>query len=245
MRKFTRLIAVGLVLVSALTPATAFGAGTGDDPRPTKDKPTKDTLAVQEDYKDWVARGEAPAIDTTLNRVISEAVYRYYYTPTHAQERSYWCGPATVQTIDDYWGATTTQSAIAGILGTTSAGTNFQLVDDALRSLTGISYVVSPVCASTGDVYSQVQYGLLTRGHPAAADVRIIGSVWPNYIYSHAGHIIPIEAFDWRNMTIRINDPYSEALYRTGGGQTLGHRTYPAWQVADGVVRHWQKVLVY
>lgn len=244
MKGYKRLLAAGLVLACALTPASAFAAGTGDDPRPNKDKPTKETLAAQEDYEDWVARGEAPAIDTTLNRVITEAVFRYYYTPTHAQERSYWCGPATVQTIDDYWGATTTQSAIANLLGTTTAGTDFLRVDDALRTLTGIPYVVSPKCYSAGDVYSQVQYGLLTRGHPAAADVRIKGTVWDNYVYDYDGHIIPIEAFDWRNMTIRINDPYNEAT-RAGGGQTLGHRTYPAWQVADGVVRHWQKVLVY
>lgn len=245
MRAYKRLLTAGLVLACALSATPAFAAGTGDDPRPTKDKPTKETVAAEEDYKDWVARGEAPVIDTTLNRVISEAAYRYYYTPTHAQERSYWCGPATVQTIDDYWGATTTQSAIAVTLGTTSAGTDFKRVDDALRALTGIAYVVSPVCASTGDVYSQVQYGLLTRGHPAAADVKIVGAIWNNYVYDHDGHIIPIEAFDWRNMTIRINDPYNEALFRAGGGQTLGHRTYPAGQVADGVMRHWQKVLVY
>lgn len=245
MKRYQRLLAAGLALAFALAPTAAYAAGTGDDPRRTKDKPTKETLKAEEEYLEWLEQEVPSAIGTTPDKVISEGVCRYYYTPTHAQERGYWCGPATVQTIDDYWGATTTQSAIAGMLGTTTAGTDFLRVDDALRGLTGVSYVVSPKCCSTGDVYSRVQYGLLTRGHPAAADVAIVGSIWNNYVYSHDGHIIPIEAFDWRNMTIRINDPYNEASFRTGGGQTLGHRTYPAGQVADGVMRHWQRVLVY
>jgi len=243
MTGYKRLIAAGLALAFALAPATALGAGTGDDPARIKDKPTKETRAVERDYQEWVAR-QVPTGGVSA-QAITEAAYQYFYTPTHAQERSYWCGPATTQTIDDYWGATTSQSVIASQLGTTTSGTVFTLIDNVLSQLTGVPYVVSPPCWSSGDVYSRIQYGLLARRHPAAADVTILGGLWDNYVYDHAGHIIPIEAFDWRTMTIRINDPYNEASYRAGGGATLGHRTYPAAQVADGVTRHWQKTLVY
>lgn len=233
-----------LALILALAPGVAHAAGTGDDPREIKDRPSKETARVEKEYRRWLAAGSARPDGIQLAAIIG-APYQYFYTPTHPQERSYWCGPATAQTIDDYWGETVPQSSIAAMLGTTTAGTVFTRMDDVITALTGVPYVVSGACYSTGDVYSRVQYGLESRGHPLAADVRIVGSVWNNYVYNHDGHIIPIEAFDWRNMTVRVNDPYNEAASLSGGGQTLGHRTYPAHQVADGILRHFQKVLVY
>jgi hypothetical protein len=71
----------------------------------------------------------------------SDIPYKYYYTPTHAQERSYWCGPATVQIIDDYWGTPATQTRTRRGSGTTPDGTDFTRVDDAIRYFAGVSYV--------------------------------------------------------------------------------------------------------
>ncbi|MBN1192924.1 MAG: C39 family peptidase [Coriobacteriia bacterium] len=246
MKGYRRLLAAGLALAFALTPATAHAAGTGDSPRHTKDVPTEATLEAAEDYERWLAEEaeSIPATDTVGAAAII-GPYKYFYTPTHPQERSYWCGPATVQTLDDYWGTPASQSAIALFLGTTTNGTDFLRVDDALRFFTGVNYVVSPKCATYSDVLWQIQYGLSIRCHPAAADVRILGYVWNNYVYSHSGHIIPIEAFDWRYMTVRINDPYDESRWQSGGGNTLGHKTYPASQIQSGVMNHWQKVLIY
>lgn len=245
MKGYERLLVAGLVLAFALTPTGAYAAGTGDDLSDVKARPTTEDRAVEKEYRAWTAQKEAGTSDGISAAVIPDAPYQYFYTPTHAQERGYWCGPATTQIIDDYWGTTISQSEIARLLGTTTDGTWFPSIAPVLRQLTGVSYVVSARVATSGDVYSRVQYGLLNRRHPAAADVRIKGTVWDNYVYDHDGHIIPIEAFDWRFMTIRINDPYNEATSRAGGGQTLGHKTYPAWQVADGVLRHPQKVLIY
>ncbi|MRR11232.1 hypothetical protein EG835_01805 [bacterium] len=239
-----RLITGCLALVFALTPVSAYAAGTGDDPNDTSYKPTQADRAVEREYQALMRRS-AVAVPGDVSIAIVEAPYKYFYTPTHAQETNYWCGPATAQTIDDYWGATIPQSEIAYKLGTTPDGTVFTKLAPTLGALTGIGYVVSPKMYTGAEVRSRIQYGLLTRQHPAAADVTIKAAVWNNYIFDHSGHIIPIEAFDWRYMTVRINDPYNEASWRTGGGATLGHRTYPVAQVQDGILSHFQKVLVY
>lgn len=169
--------------------------------------------------------------------------YRYIWTPTHAQERSYWCGPATVQVIDDHFGAHASQATIANWLGTTTAGTAFTKVDDALRYFAGKLYYYYGGLTEKA-LWLRVQHSLLDHGQPLAADVRIKGSVWPNYVYDHAGHIVPVEGFDWRYSKIRLNDVYAEDKSRSGGGATLGHRTYPRYVFWDGINRHPQKAVV-
>lgn len=244
MKFHVRLIMGCLAFAFALAPAGAYAAGTGDDPTETVYKPNRADRSAEREYQAWL-RGSNAGSTGGVSTALIEAPYKYFYTPTHAQETNYWCGPATTQIIDDYWGPTISQAEIARMLGTTTAGTVFTNIAPVLTRLTGISYVVSPKMYTANDVVSRIQFGLLSRGHPAAADVRIRGVVWNNYVYDHSGHIVPIEGFDWRYNTVRINDPYNEASWKAGGGSTLGHRTYPVSQIQDGILNHFQKVLVY
>ncbi|HDP69755.1 MAG TPA: hypothetical protein ENN38_02975 [Actinobacteria bacterium] len=78
-----------------------------------------------------------------------------------------------------------------------------------------------------------------------ATDVNIIGTTWNYYIYDHGGHIIPIEGFDSATSIVRINDPYNEAYWRSGGGQTYGHKAYPRAQVWNGIYLHFRKAVIY
>ncbi len=238
-----RVIAAAVAVVIVMGAVPAFAAGTGDDPSPTKDKSTTLSRQVEADYQAWLLERQEPSTATVSIMTII-APYKYFWTPSHAQEKSYYCGPATVQVIDDYWGTAATQSTIAKYLGTTTAGTDFSKVDDALRYFSGRNYVYR-TCASTYDFYACVEYGLLQRGNPMAIDASIDASVWDNYVYSHAGHIIPLEAFDWRTNVVRLNDPYDESYWRAGGGSTFGHHTYPKSQVAAGVMSHFRHAVVY
>ncbi|MDO9558029.1 MAG: C39 family peptidase [Coriobacteriia bacterium] len=233
-------IATAVAILAGATPALA--AGTGDDPRTTKDKATALARAAERDYQEWLADKEAASGEVSIQAII--APYKYFWTPSHAQEKDYYCGPATVQVIDDFWGIAASQDRIAYYLGTTKAGTDFSKVDDALRFFTGRGYVYR-TCASIYDFYGAVEYGMTNRGNPIAADVSIDATVWDNYVFSHAGHIIPVEAFDWRWNILRLNDPYSESYWRAGGGQTFGHRIYPKNQVATGVMSHFRHAIVY
>lgn len=229
-RILTTMVAAAIVM--AIPAGSALAAGTGDDPTPTADVLTTQELLIKEAL-------EAESAGIT----VPDAPYRYLYTPTHAQEKSYWCGPATVQTIDDYLGSHASQADIAKHMGTTADGTDFSKVDDELRYRTGYSVYYYGDLSQTG-FNTKVEHSIFVHGMPLATDVNIKGDLWPNYKYDHPGHILPIEAFDWRYMTLRVNDPYNESAWRSGGGATLGHRVYSQAVVWAGVDAHWRSAVV-
>ncbi len=246
--RFTRRLATAAVALALLVhPAAALAQGTGDDPRPTKNVTTALDAQVEAQYQTWLRR-QGPAGKGTLSArpTLIEAPYKYFYTPTHMQETNYYCGPATVQIIDDYWGTPASQTTIAKYLGTyTTHATDFSLVDNAINYFAGQNYVYYGPCASVSDFNYRVAYGLGTRLHPMATDMKIDGGAMDFYVYDHAGHIVPIEAFDWRYMKIRLNDPYDEHEWKSGGGYTGGHTTYPAHQIAQAVMNHFRRAVVY
>jgi hypothetical protein len=246
-----RRLAPGVALLMAaclLLPAAAFAAGTGDDPTPTKDVLTRaeaKAKAVQDaKFQEWVARVKASDRAKGAQPAIVDAPYYYMWTPSHAQERTYWCGPATCQVISDWWGPAPSQASIAGLLGTTSSGTDFTKVDETLRLLTGKSYYYYGPLGTESAFMSHVGYGIVTKHYPMATDVHIHASVWPNYNFDHSGHIIPLEAYDGRDGTIRIDDPYNEASWQPGGGSTFGHKTYSHDVIWNGVYNHFRQAVV-
>ncbi len=246
--KLNKTVAALAVTIALLAqPAAALAAGTGDDPRPTKNVTTALDAQVEAQYQAWLRRqGPAGKAALASHPTVVDAPYKYFYTPTHMQETNYYCGPATVQIIDDYWGTPATQTEIAKYLGTyTTHATDFSRVDNAINYFAGQNYVYYGPCTSTSDFNYRVAYGLGTRLHPMATDMTIDGNVMNNYVYSHAGHIVPLEAFDWRYFTIRINDPYNECDWQAGGGCTGGHTTYPSSQIANAVMSHFRKAVVY
>ncbi len=246
MRFNTTITAAALALALLAQPAAALAAGTGDDPTPTHDVQTAQNVRVERDFQAWL-RAQRLTTKGTLaaHPTIIDAPHISFYTPTHYQEKSYYCGVATVQMIDDYWGACASQSAIAKYLGADSDGVEFSRVDNAINYFAGENYVYYGPCSSTSDFYYRVAYGLETRRHPMAIDMKIDADAMNYYIYDHDGHITVLEAFDWRYGTVRLNDPYDEQDWRPGGGATGGHRTYPASQIASAVMHHFRKAVVY
>lgn len=235
----------GIMLVASLVLGTANiagAAGTGDLRANTRDMPVAATRRAERGYQAWSAERTKGGVRAS----IVDGPYKYLWTPNHEQQTGYYCGPATVQIIDDYWGTAASQSTIAAYMGTTSAGTDFTKVDDALRHFTGRGYAYH-TCTSNSDFASSLVYGLISRNDPVAADLDIVGSKMDRYVYDHAGHIVTIEAYDSRYSpaTVRLDDPYDEVGSRSGGGDTLGHKTYPLTQIADAVMRHFRHAVVY
>lgn len=188
-----------------------------------------------------VSASETPS--PGIGTAVIDAPYAYLYTPWHGQERSYWCGPTSCQIVAHYFGNLKTQATMASYLGTTSAGTSITKVDDCLRAFTGRSYQCY-TGVGTSTLLAKVAHTLSTHRQPVVADVRIVPGVWYAYRFAHAGHIIPVEAFDWRYGIIRVNDPYNEASYQSRGGATGGHVVYPVGALADGIARHPQHAVV-
>lgn len=171
-----------------------------------------------------------------------DAPRRSLTTPWHAQERGYWCGPATVQIIQDYFGSPSSQAVIALRLGTTTNGTDFSRVDEVLAALTSKDYRYFGLLTESG-FNSRVIDTIVNHGWPLAADVNIDASVWPYYAFDHTGHIIPLEAYSGFTDTIRINDPYDERDWRVGGGPTGGHTTYARSVIWSGVKGHFRRAV--
>jgi len=245
--KITQAITTVAVALAMLAhPAAAIAAGTGDDPRPTHDVPTENNVRVERDYQAWLRRQGGGAKGTLAAKPTAiDDSYFYFYTPTHYQGTAYYCGPASVQTIDDYWGTASAQATIAKYLGTTSAGTDFSKVDNAINYYASQNYVYYSPCSTRTDFVNRVSYGIATRRHPIVLDLKIDGGEMGNYRYDHDGHIVPLEAFDWRYAKVRLNDPYDEQDWRTGGGATGGHRLYDYWEVADALAAHFRRAIIY
>jgi hypothetical protein len=256
------LAAATLIFFAMATVVQA--TGTGDNPARTENVLTpqerQERARADAEYAQWLAKkgytrneiadlmSEGAHSNLSTGSFIPQAMdggYRYHYTPSHKQETNYWCGPATVQVIDDYFGDCIMQRSYAIHMGTTpEGGTDFSVVDDELRSQTENNYQYRTVTWSV-DFFNRVEYAIDALGWPIALD----GEINPGelgYNYHHAGHIFPVEGFDWRGATdyMRKNDVYNEADYYTYGGNTFGHQIYDAAQFYHVVERHWRHAII-
>lgn len=245
----TRMLALSLCLIAAVWASiatNAFAAGTGDDPTPTEDVLTRAEAAQKarlerETDALLTKRGKKP--DSEITPLVVDAPYRYLYTPSHKQETDSWCGPATCQVIDHYFGSYLTQSGYKDFLGTSDSGTDFSRVDDCLRYYTLKPYYYYGGLTEYG-LYARISDSIMNHGMPLAVDVSIIASMWPNYNHSHSGHIVPLEAFDWRAGYVRLNDVYNEADWYADGGYTFGHTSYDRSVIWNGVYSHFRRAVV-
>lgn len=254
---FVFALIVGSIVLAPSRVALADGTGVNltSSPPPRTASEVKAWAAEEAKYQSWLV-GQAQTIVPN----IIDAPHYYLSTPSHKQSKTYYCGPATCQIIDDYWHGTQTQATYAAKYGmcTTTAGTNYNLMDDVLRFYTGKSsyqYYDYNSVTSTTQVYNRTEYALNSKHFPLSYLVTVDGSTWPNYHFDHAGHIFCGEGFDWRNTnyTISINDPYPEndppppnGVGRgPTGGATYGHHTYARGVIANGVLALWRHGMIY
>jgi hypothetical protein len=229
------------ILVSALTlaltlaaPGVAYAA-TGDDPTATAaDATTTASVATEAAFDAWLN-------DATL---AVEAPAGYIWTTTKPQLRSYWCGPASIQTALSAFNINPSQQQIATYLGTTTKGSDFTRVDDALRYFSGRWYTYATVWSTSG-LRKRIEWGIGKAKRPSIVDVRIYASIFTDYNYDHAGHILCVDGYDWRSDRLRVNDSFDEHYWYSGGGETLGHKFYPADVLWAGVNSHFRHAVVY
>ena len=205
----------------------------------------------------WLAARQA------ATRSVPKAPLSYNVsTPLHLQKTGYWCGPATVEIIDDKWGPivpgsndTVRQQIYANYMGTTTAGTNFTLVDNALNHFITeayVTYIYRAGMGTTGAIYDCVQYDLGISHYPLSADLKIApaetGYDWSPYRLYHSGHIVPVDGYNYNTSayTIRLNDPNDESYWHPGrGGATAGHHSYPRRTIAHGVLTSLRPDLIW
>jgi hypothetical protein len=260
--KVRTLLAFTAVALLAAT-GTAWASGTGvnltSGPPPLSGDEARAHWQSEADFQSWLG-----ADTTRLPGHGPNPPCYYLTTPSHRQVNGYYCGPATCQIIDDFWGAYESQATYAnstyrvvvdGIaynqaLCPDSGGSYYWLLDNCLRRYTGRDYDYYGGIGTDAEFYSRVQYGLGTKHYPESALVRIDADVWRNYNYDHVGHIVCIEAFDWQltdgdYRTIRLNDCFSEADAYASGGDTYGHTVYPRGQIWAGVKATSGRAMIY
>lgn len=251
------LLATAALCLLGLHPGVATASGTGVDsvhqaPPPSAAE-ARFHAAQEAQYQEWLGQQSGVA-GNRAGRAI-EVPYYYLYTPSHKQANGYYCGPATCQIVDDFWGTLETQStyanyAVNGVAMCSTQGTIYGLMDNCLRTFTGKSYDYHGPVTLESDFYSRVSYALFTRHFPGSLLMRINAASMDNYTRDHAGHIVCFEAFDWRlnasnERTVRLNDPYNEADYWAGGGNTYGHKVYPRVQLWRAVAAEPSHAMIY
>ena len=249
----------------ALHPALACADGTGVDLNAaliSAADEEQEQAAAEADYQAWLAVHRYRP-----KRGIGVPFY-YITTPSHRQQTGYWCGPATVEIIDDYWGDMVhpdpdteyerqrvyAEYSFNGVkLCPDSNGTNYSLLDNCLRHYTGKQYYYYGGVRTASGFFNRVQYGLYVKHSPESLLVHIDPADhpdWSPYVYMHVGHIVVAEAFDWHvaadgHRTIRLNDPYNEADGYRGGGDTYGHHVYHRTVLWHGVAETAARAMVY
>jgi len=266
-RRFALIPWLTPALLAALTlfPALARADGTGvalNAPVVSAADEGRDQAAAEGAYQTWLAGHVARP-----KRGIGVPFY-YLVTPSHRQQTGYYCGPATAEIIDDFWGDTVhaipdteynrqhiyAEFSVDGVaLCPSSSGTNYSLLDNCLRSYTGKQYYYYGGVRTASGFFNRVQYGLYVKHYPESLLVHIDPADhpdWSPYVYVHLGHIVVAEAFDWHvatdgHRTMRLNDPYSEADAISGGGDTYGHHVYHRMVLWWGVSETASRAMVY
>lgn len=252
------LFALFAVCLAVAVPSLAHAAGTGDDPRLTADVLTaaeaKAKAVKDARFDQWLdaSGGYKPVTPSRVaaGSVTAQAVYgpppqyAYLWTPDHRQERTYWCAPATCQIVDHFHYNYMAQYVYAGFMGTTTDGTDFSKVDDCLRYYTGVGYYYYGPIASWSVFMNHIMWAVGSDHHPCVADIAIDPYYMRPYVFAHSGHVLPIEAYDTRWDSLRVNDPYNEATWRSGGGSTGGHVLYNTHNFYHGIQTHFRHAVI-
>ncbi|GAA1522684.1 C39 family peptidase [Kribbella lupini] len=153
-----------------------------------------------------------------------------------SQDKGYWCGPATFQSIDwaddkqkdtqASWakdlGATTSGTAITSMVKQTNLKTNWDLAAG--------TYIVQNVSHWTPAKFLQVHQNHLGDGAPAPVieHVQLLKRYFPYLAFNHSGHYQVGRGYDTKAKTIGIFEVFNERRFNSRGNVTDGPRNIPA-----------------
>lgn len=238
-------------IVAAATPVEArpsdpeFGGGTGalsttDFVHERSGLNEEDRLNAElaEMRTAWEGREKARALRT--NQVTSArqlpnklALMGTYGT---SQERGYWCGPATFQSID--WAddqQKDSQTSWAKDLGTTTSGTGISaMVQQTNLKTKWDNYAGTYIVQSVGhwdtkkffDVH-RMHLGDGT-GAPIIEHTQLLKRYFPYLAYNYSGHYQVGRGYNVDEGTITIFEVFNEKRFNSRGNETAGSKQIPA-----------------
>lgn len=153
-----------------------------------------------------------------------------------SQERSYWCGPATFQSID--WADDNqkdTQLSWASDLGTTTSGTAISSMVSQTNIKTNWdinagTYIVQGVSTWTWSKFFTVHQTHIGDGTaaPIIEHPQLLRRYFPYLRYDHSGHFQVGRGYSIPNGTITIFEVFNERRFNSTGNITNGSKNIPA-----------------
>ncbi|MGC4938363.1 C39 family peptidase [Kribbella sp. DT2] len=169
----------------------------------------------------------------TKPKPASNYIMKGYQT---SQDKGYWCGPATFQSIDwaddkqkdtqASWakdlGATTSGTAISAMVKQTNLKTNWDLAAG--------TYIVQNVSHWTPAKFLQVHQNHLGDAAPAPVieHVQLLKRYFPYLAFNHSGHYQVGRGYDMKAKTVGIYEVFNERRFNSRGNVTNGPRNIPA-----------------
>jgi hypothetical protein len=153
-----------------------------------------------------------------------------------SQERGYWCGPATYQSID--WADDKykdPQKNVAVVLGTTSSGTSISRMVRQTNVATNWdraagTYIVQSVSGWTTQKFFAAHQSHLGDGTPGPVieHVQLLRRYFPYLAFNHSGHYQVGRAYSKTKGTIGIFEVFNERRFNSRGHVTNGAKNIPA-----------------
>ncbi|GAB3954660.1 hypothetical protein GCM10029976_097390 [Kribbella albertanoniae] len=153
-----------------------------------------------------------------------------------SQEKGYWCGPATFQSID--WAddkQKDTQKSWAKDLGATSSGTGITAMVKQTNLKTewdvaAGTYIVQNVSHWNTQKFFTVHQKHLGDGKPAPVieHVQLLKRYFPYLAFNHSGHYQVGRGYDRAKGTIAIFEVFNERRFNSRGNVTDGPKNIPA-----------------
>ncbi|GAA0599906.1 hypothetical protein HPO96_34775 [Kribbella sandramycini] len=153
-----------------------------------------------------------------------------------SQEKGYWCGPATFQSID--WAddkQKDTQASWGKDLGTTSSGTGIYAMVKQTNLKTNWdqaagTYIVQSVKNWNAQKFFTVHQNHLGDGQPAPIieHTQLLKRYFPYLAFNHSGHYQVGRGYDRAKGTIAIFEVFNERRFNSRGNVTDGPKNIPA-----------------
>ena len=152
-----------------------------------------------------------------------------------SQEKGYWCGPATFQSID--WADDNqkdTQASWAKDLGSTTSGTAISAMVKQTNLKTAWAksagtYVVQNVASWNSQTFFTVhQKHLGVYKAPVIEHVQLLKRYFPYLAFNHSGHYQVGRGYDKAKGTIAIYEVFNERRFNSRGNVTDGPKNIPA-----------------
>lgn len=152
-----------------------------------------------------------------------------------SQEKGYWCGPATFQSID--WADDNqkdTQASWAKDLGSTTSGTGISAMVKQTNLKTNWdkpagAYIVQNVSGWNAQTFFTVhQKHLGVYKAPVIEHTQLLKRYFPYLAFNHSGHYQVGRGYDKAKGTIAIYEVFNERRFNSRGNVTDGPKNIPA-----------------